>query len=87
MPIEEFLKLYEYLMENHSWKNMFEITCEQEKRVRIFKYIRFSVDTRDGNVWCVTFSGGGDKGHTFRLDVKEDVDAMYKFLDEDLSVE
>lgn len=87
MPIEEFVELYKYLMENHSWKNMYEIICEQNKRARIFKYIRFSVDTRTGEVWCVTFSGGGDEGHTFRLDDKEDIERMHKFLNEDLSTE
>ena len=52
MTLEEFNDLYNKIMAEHSWKN------NLSKRTFITKYINFSLDTRDGSIWSVTFHGG-----------------------------
>ena len=49
MNIKEFNDLYQYMMDNHSWKS-----CLTHRRFR-FKYMNFDVDSRNGSIWRVAF--------------------------------
>ena len=89
MDIEQFVELYKVFMEKYSWKSMYEdfmSTDDKPKHRRRPKYIRFSVDTRDGEIWCVTFQKSPKEDISFRLDDKGDVEAMFKWLDEEEEV-
>ena len=83
MNLEEFSKLYKFLMENHSWKSMFDDYVEgRNRQCRRPKYFVVNIDTRTGEFWSITFNPGSPEPEkrSFRLDDKEDLEAMYKWL-------
>ena len=55
MSCKEFFELLKYIEENHSWKNMFENQCIKNRNVKVIKYVNFDFDTRDSQIWQVTF--------------------------------
>ena len=67
----------------HTWN--FKDKNYSKKTLRM-KYIDFSLDTRDMNVWMLTISGMRDEFHV-RDDNKEDgktiLDAAQEFLDKE----
>ena len=68
---------------NHTWS--FNDPDYLDKTLRM-KYINFSIDTRDMNVWMLTIRGIGDEFYV-RDDNKEDgktiLDAAQEFLDKE----
>lgn len=84
MNIDEFVALYKRLMKDYSWKRMYDdflADDEKRKKGRKPKYIRFSIDTRDGEIWSITFDKSPSEEISFRLDDKGDVEAMFRWLD------
>ena len=82
MGIEKFVELYKTIMEKYSWKAMYENAMNDDRpHVRSVKYVRFSIDTRDGEIWCATFQKSTTEDITFRLDDDEEIKSMFKWLD------
>lgn len=79
MDLQNFINLYNTIMEKYSWKRMFNNYLHPVKGKKP-KYVRFSLDTRDGKIFCATFQKSPTEDITFRLDNEEDVRAMYKWL-------
>lgn len=75
MDIKDFVDIYKEVMENHGWNKLYDNTSENRK---IYKYVDFKLDTRDGQIWLVRFrQGTGEK--TFRgKNMKEDILAWLK---------
>lgn len=83
MDIEKFCGLYKTIMEKYSWKRMIhDYTEPEEKRQkgRKPKYVRFSLDTRDGEIWCATFEKAPMEDISFRLDDEKEIKAMFDWL-------
>jgi hypothetical protein len=49
MTITEFLEIYKLIMDKYGWNKLYE---NNQNDRRIYKYVDFSLDTRDGNIWC-----------------------------------
>ena len=82
MSIEEFVEFYKKIMDKYSWKAMYDNMMDEDRpHCRSVKYVRFSLDTRDGNIWCATFQKSPTEDITFRLDDNEEVQKMFKWLD------
>lgn len=82
--IHKFLEVYYRIMNQYSWKRMINDCVEPEekrKKGRKPKYVRFSLDTRDGEIWCATFAESPNKDISFRLDDKQELKDMYDWLD------
>lgn len=83
MDIEKFCELYKTIMEKYSWKRMIDDCIESEEKRqkgRKPKYVRFSLDTRDGKIWCATFEEAPMKDISFRLDDEKEIKAMFDWL-------
>lgn len=52
MTPKEYVELLDYINDKHSWKNMWENTAENNRK--IVKYVECSCDTRDGEIWITT---------------------------------
>jgi hypothetical protein len=83
---QELKDLLEYIQKNNSWDNMYEIISAHPKR-KIIKYVRFSVDTRQGDIWCITFDnliGAKENESTFRTEKDYNLkDKIYEWLNEE----
>ena len=83
MDIEKFCELYKTIMEKYSWKRMIDDCLEpEEKRQkgRKPKYVRFSLGTRDGQIWSATFDKTPTETIGFRLDDEKEIQAMFDWL-------
>jgi len=84
MNAVEYAKLLQYIKENNSWgANMYVIQYELHRRV--VKYVDASFDTRTGRIWKINFRsclGGGERERAFDINSPEDVNKIYKWLDE-----
>ena len=78
MNIEKFYALLKKIERKYGWKNHMREYMD-EKPVRLFKYATFSLDTRDMQIWMISFHLGGEET-SFRLDNKKDIKAMYQWL-------
>jgi hypothetical protein len=82
MSIEEYVELLKYIQKNHSWEHMSKVP----KGNMLIKYIRSSVDTRQGFIWQVIFNDvcgsiDGKEEHIFDADCNYNLkDRIYKFL-------
>ena len=88
MTLEKLIELLNYIMENNSWKDLYNNACEKCRPCP--KYVDFSLDTRDGQIWKITFIENGGKettgfslkqNKTFRIETDEDIKKIYEFLD------
>lgn len=67
MNIQETNEVIEYVMKNHSWKASCDWSSGKPGHVPpLIKYVTFHLDTRDGEVYAVSFrnvsgGGGGEK--------------------------
>ena len=66
MNIQETNEVIEYVMKNHSWKASCDWSSGKPGHVPpLIKYVTFHLDTRDGEVYAVSFrnvsDGGGDE--------------------------
>ena len=78
MTPQQFADLLEYIKANNSWHKMIEVI---KRNRRVVKYVDATFDTRDGTIWHIKFRQGGlDEG--FRIERHEDIQAIYKWLDE-----
>lgn len=75
MTIQKAMKLLKYVMENNSWK---EYAAMHGRHMP--KYVDIRMDTRDGEVFSVSFSGADEK--TFRVESDKDLDKVYVWLNE-----
>jgi len=88
MTYDELCELLKYIEVNNSWLNMYDICSKNPKR-RIVKYVRFSMDTRESDVWNVTFDNiiggyGGKDPVTFRTEMGYSLkERVYKWLNEE----
>lgn len=84
MDINQFTELYNLIMSKYSWKHMYEtIMDDSPVPSRKIKYFRFSLDTRDGEFFAVTFQGYDGKDVTYRLDCPESRKAMFDYLNKE----
>lgn len=82
--LNEFIELYKTIMEKYSWKAMIEDSvkpAEEQHKGRKPKYVRFSLDTRDGCIWCATFAKSPKEDISFRLDDEDEIKKMFEWLD------
>lgn len=76
MTIQEVSKIYANIMLMNSWANMAKVNHEGR---RMFKYVSFKFDTRDGSIYAITLYNGNEN-YSFRLDDPNSLKRMYKFL-------
>lgn len=76
MTIQEVSKIYNNIMLMNSWANMADVIHEGR---RMFKYVSFKFDTRDGSIYAITLYDGNEN-YSFRLDDPNSLKRMYKFL-------
>ena len=81
MTPKQLFELLNYIMENNSWANMYEVYKRNRKAI---KYTDFSFDSRDGKVWSITFRAMSSEGKTFRIESQSDIEKVYKWLDRPL---
>ena len=84
MNLKQFCELYQRLMSDYSWKRMYNDWLADEdkrKKGRKPKYISFSIDTRTGEIWSATFLKSPTENICFRLNDKNDLESMFKWLD------
>lgn len=80
MSVDQFLKLYKIIMEKYSWKAMLD-HFDKPIHGRKPKYIRFSIDTRDGQIWSISFQRSQTEDISFRLNNEEEIQRMFAWLD------
>ena len=82
--MEKLRNLLNIINESHGWKDRH--IKRKESNFKGFKYVNFQVnfcmDTRDMQIWTITFRQGNDK-KSFRLEQEEDFDELVKWLDSD----
>ena len=84
MTPKQFAELLDYIKENNSWGvNMYEICCERKRRA--IKYVDAIYDSRDGTIWQLKFrSPTHGKDKIFRIENENDINKVYKYLDEEV---
>lgn len=84
MTLQQYAALMEYIQENNGWGPQTYRNSVKRCR-RVFKYVSASFDTRFGDIWHITLhEGGGSTGKSFRVEKKEEIDAVYAYLDEEV---
>ena len=81
MKIKEYIQLLHYIEENNCWGiKMYDCIKRGRKCV---KYVHTSFDTRTGDIYSVRFNlGFSNESVDFRVENKEDLQAIYDWLDE-----
>ena len=77
--MKEIKELLELIAKSHGWKNMYKNHMENKKH-RLFKYVDFSLDTRDMEIWNVTFRGMGES-KSFVIETLEDFKNIIDWLE------
>ena len=90
LNFNELKELLEYIKEKHSWENMYEIHSNHPKR-KIIKYVRFSMDTRENDIWNIAFDGiqnnNGINEVIFRTEMNYNLkDKIYEWLKEEKQI-
>ena len=80
MNIEEFVKLYHQIMENNSWKHMLKSYLKDASEKPMIKYIQFTVDTRDGDIYSLVTEPFSKDFKRFQLDDPEELKQMKSYL-------
>jgi hypothetical protein len=84
LTYDELKELLQYIEDNHSWKNMYELYYENGKTPKIIKYVNFGFDTRDCDIWFVKFSNimeGKESEKEFRTERGYDLKTeIYEWL-------
>ena len=85
MNIAKLCELLNFIKVNNSWgADMYYINHERNRKS--IKYVDFCFDSRDGSIWlikCRTVTGESDK--EFRIENQNDLDKLYKWLNEPLN--
>ncbi len=82
VTISDINQLLKIVSESHGWKHYYKNIMSSDYavgKVKLFKYIDFTLDTRDMEIWSITFRGGG-KDKTFYIESKEELDGVIKWL-------
>ncbi|MCI8461000.1 MAG: hypothetical protein HFE81_06340 [Bacilli bacterium] len=81
MTINDLKELLEYIMKNNSWKEFSYLYQKRKQPKYIDVKVWFTLDTRDGIIFYLkTRNAGKDK--SFRIEDKNDLQKVYKWLDE-----
>lgn len=80
MNLEDFIKLYQQIMENNSWKAMLKNYLEDAGKRPMIKYIQFCIDTRDGDIYSLVVEPFAKDAKRYRLDDEKDVVALQAYL-------
>lgn len=81
MNSQDLKNLIDYIMENNSQKEASYILRGR----RQYKYVDFRLDTVDGNIYSVIFKNGKDDVKKFEIGHGDDLQKIYKWLDEEVS--
>lgn len=79
MNSQDLKNLIDYIMENNSQKEASYITRGRKQ----FKYVGFTLDTRDGSIYSVIFKNGRDDIKSFDIGSEDDLQKIYDWLDEE----
>ena len=81
MNSQDLKNLIDYIMDNNSQKEASFIT----KGGKQYKYVNFSLDTRDGKIFEVKFINPKKEVETFGTESPYHLDSLYKWLDEEVT--
>lgn len=85
MNIKDFGKLYEQIMENNSWKRMLiNYNNDSETMKPIIKYVSFTIDTRDGEIYLVNVEPFSKDPEPFRVDTPDGLADLQAYLNKDV---
>jgi len=79
MNISELIKFLRRVERKYGWKNHM-LNQIDENQPKLFKYVNFSLDTRDMTIWQITFLIGGEST-SFKVETKKDIMKIYKWLE------
>jgi len=77
MNSQDLKNLIDYIMDNNSQKEASFIL----KGRRQYKYVEFSLDTGDGNIFSIKFVNPQDDIKTFYCETENDIQKIYDWLD------
>jgi len=83
MTPEEFSKLLTYISENNAWGiKMYEVIHKRNRKA--VKYVDVTFDSRTGRIGDIRF-WDGCMDVRFGVDCQDDIDRIYRWLDEPLN--
>lgn len=82
MTIEQLSKLLESIMKNNSWKQCSSLFTGKRQPKYIDTTVEFTMDTRDGIIFNISFRESRKDIKTFRVESEKDLKEVYKYLDE-----
>lgn len=82
MTIEQLSKLLESIMKNNSWKQCSSLFTGKRQPKYIDTTVEFTMDTRDGIIFNISFRESRKDIKTFRVESEKDLKEVYEYLDE-----
>ena len=82
MTIEQLSKLLESIMKNNSWKQCSSLFTGKRQPKYIDVKVEFTMDTRDGIIFNISFRESRKDIKTFRVESEKDLKEVYEYLDE-----
>lgn len=83
MNFEQLIELLKFICKNNGWgtDSFYPNACERHREC--FKYVDFTIDTRDEKIFWIVFRDGSGPTHEkkFRVESEEELKKLYEFLD------
>lgn len=82
MTIEQLSKLLESIMKNNSWKQCSSLFTGKRQPKYIDVKVEFTMDTRDGIIFNISFRESRKDITSFRVENEQDLRKVYDYLDD-----
>lgn len=82
MTIDQLSDLLKSIMRNNSWKQCSSLFTGKRQPKYIDTTIEFTMDTRDGMIFHISFRESRKDIKTFRVENENDLKEVYEYLDE-----